>query len=939
MKKLLSLVILLFISGVNLYSMDTLNVPLEYPTIQSAIDSSADGDLVLIDEGVYFENIYFNGKAITVASRYIIDNDDSHIINTIINGSQPVSPDMGSVVYFVGGEDTNSVLCGLTITGGTGTFDSGGRGGGGIVVISGAKICHNRIVNNSVASNLGFAGGGGIYAAITSLNFLLLQDNLITDNLVIGGYSSGGGIYIYAEGKAVILRNNISDNEVDANFVSVGGGIYCASDSLSVVSISIKRNRISSNSVSTASYVYAEGGGVFLDGAKTEFRNNLVSYNSAEFGGGISLFNLTANFALRSLLNKIKYSSIIGKKTYPCEGSGRSDQLPDDCTFINNTLVNNNSYTSGGAIQTTGIPVKLINSIVWGNTSPDNTQLSGSIIIEYSDVEGGATGTGNIDLDPDFADTTNFYLTENSSPCIDAGNPETVFDDVEDPLNPGHPLFPGLGTLRNDMGASGGNPETDVNNLFTNAPMFQQFLDRVNSAPYPERQAIADSFLNSVNSFPYIENNTAYYLYTGSENQVTVPGDANNWLPDAFPMTRIDGTNLWYRGQVFEPDARLDYKFVTNGVNWILDPRNPRQVTGGYGPNSELAMPGYVDPPEIEYYPDIPHGTTFDTTFFSVNLNNLRTIRVYMPPGYNPTSSQTYPVILFHDGLEYTSLGYARNIIDYLLHENLIDPIIAVFVPPVNRDAEYAFEQREEFSAFIVDELMPYIDSRYRTRTSPSYRAMIGFSFGGLISTQICYNHPESFGLCAPLSPAYWPNDKEVLWNVINGQQKDLKFYLDWGSYEVSIAYDGRNLKDAIINKGYQNVEWNEWHEGHSWGNWYAHTDLALEHFFPKTTEVANDNISPNEFRLIQNYPNPFNPETIIMYSVPRTSKINITVYDILGREVATLINEEKPAGNYTVKFSAGRYASGLYFYCLKATPNDGPSVDFTQTKKMVLMK
>jgi hypothetical protein len=96
----------------------------------------------------------------------------------------------------------------------------------------------------------------------------------------------------------------------------------------------------------------------------------------------------------------------------------------------------------------------------------------------------------------------------------------------------------------------------------------------------------------------------------------------------------------------------------------------------------------------------------------------------------------------------------------------------------------------------------------------------------------------------------------------------------------------------------------------------------------------VEDNIItlPNEFKLLQNYPNPFNPSTTISYSIPELSFVTLKVYDVLGSEIATLVNEEKPIGNYEVVFDASNYSNGIYFYRLQAG-------SFVETKKMVLMK
>ena len=143
---------------------NTIHVPQDQPSIQAGINAAVNGDTVLVEENTYYENINFNGKAITVASYMILDGDTTHRDNTIINGSQPVNPDSGSVVSLVSGEDTTSILCGFTITGGTGskaTVPGLGilRGGGGIdCYYSGARICHNKIENNSLSNCDGAMG-------------------------------------------------------------------------------------------------------------------------------------------------------------------------------------------------------------------------------------------------------------------------------------------------------------------------------------------------------------------------------------------------------------------------------------------------------------------------------------------------------------------------------------------------------------------------------------------------------------------------------------------------------------------------------------------------------------------------------------------------------------------------------------------------------------
>ena len=99
------------------------------------------------------------------------------------------------------------------------------------------------------------------------------------------------------------------------------------------------------------------------------------------------------------------------------------------------------------------------------------------------------------------------------------------------------------------------------------------------------------------------------------------------------------------------------------------------------------------------------------------------------------------------------------------------------------------------------------------------------------------------------------------------------------------------------------------------------------------TTSIneSGENI-PTKFSLSQNYPNPFNPSTTIKYDLPREEMVTIKVYDMLGREVKTLVNEYKNAGSYSIEFNASNLSSGTYFYRITAG-------DFTEIKKLILLK
>jgi len=101
----------------------------------------------------------------------------------------------------------------------------------------------------------------------------------------------------------------------------------------------------------------------------------------------------------------------------------------------------------------------------------------------------------------------------------------------------------------------------------------------------------------------------------------------------------------------------------------------------------------------------------------------------------------------------------------------------------------------------------------------------------------------------------------------------------------------------------------------------------------PNLTDVKDiQTVIPKNYKLNQNYPNPFNPTTTISYSIPKASFVSLKVYDVLGHEVANLVNEKKAVGNYNIDFNAGKLASGIYLYTMQAE-------NFVKTKKLILLK
>lgn len=393
-----------------------IRVPADQPTIQAAINAAAKGDTILVADGTYYENISFKGKAITVASHYWADGDTNHINNTIINGSRPSHPDSGSVVYFISGEDTNSVLTGFTITGGRGTPTLWPnipgyieKDGGGIFVRnSGAKIGKNKITQNHVtAAGDTSAAVAGILAWGDLGDYIVIRDNHISHNTAtatgvnLTGLNGGaiGAVYLATKATCVFERNRVIQNVCNSNNWANGGGLMIDGSMGSQGPYIIRDNIISGNKVLNAPNINA-GGGVLIANASPILTNNIISGNAAHGAGGIWVYHEPMDTGIPKPV------------------------------LINNTITNNTVTGMAGGIVVTGPQpsVMVMNTILWGNSAAQIRVTSGSITVRYSDVQGGWSGEGNINADPVFADNA-FRLAE-ASPCIGKGVTSHNFDAV-----------------------------------------------------------------------------------------------------------------------------------------------------------------------------------------------------------------------------------------------------------------------------------------------------------------------------------------------------------------------------------------------------------------------------------------------------------------------------------------------------------------------------
>ncbi len=254
-------------------------------------------------------------------------------------------------------------------------------------------------------------------------------------------------------------------DEHSAGVYIEGGGIFSA-----LASPVIKNNIIINNeAIRKPSGVTSGGGGAIRcgDGAP-RIINNVIINNRGMYGGGITLNYCGGAIVKNNIIvqNKV-FLAVASASTYGGGGlwvNGHLTSNGDPNIVENNTIIGNTAYGSGpsgfaglgGGIYAGTNFLQFNNNIVWNNSQSVGHQvdITGSNTLTYNDLEEIKPGTGNISLNPLFADSS-FYLTT-TSPCIDAGNSSGSYNDPPQALNPTLAQFPSIGLLRNDIGAYGG---------------------------------------------------------------------------------------------------------------------------------------------------------------------------------------------------------------------------------------------------------------------------------------------------------------------------------------------------------------------------------------------------------------------------------------------------------------------------------------------------
>jgi hypothetical protein len=252
------------------------------------------------------------------------------------------------------------------------------------------------------------------------------------------------------------------------------------------------------------------------------------------------------------------------------------------------------------------------------------------------------------------------------------------------------------------------------------------------------QDAAIEKFVAARGGNPIIENQTRLIFLVKDKDGVAprIVGDFNGWAttPQGYDAsigktTRLEGTSWSYLESTSYTNARLEYVFFYD-KDAVPDPLNQRTVQAFAGPRSEVRMPFFVAQPEVDEAGSAPKGELLAETFESRSLGGKRRVWFYLPPGYEAAKDTLFPVVYVLDGSNYVEQMDAPKVLDHLIANKSIPPVIAVFSEPAERQEEYS--RNPKWRAFIATELVPAVDKRFRTFPIADHRVILGSSPGRL---------------------------------------------------------------------------------------------------------------------------------------------------------------------------------------------------------------
>lgn len=344
---------------------------------------------------------------------------------------------------------------------------------------------------------------------------------------------------------------------------------------------------------------------------------------------------------------------------------------------------------------------------------------------------------------------------------------------------------------------------------------------------------------------------TFVYRHTPETTSVLVAGFALGWEYSAIELSRLEGTDLWYRTFKLPRSARFSYFQVVNVSeeawdasvaqmivpSYQMDPLNRHPYPPGAPWASVVVMPDAAPLPEAQL-PAGPSGALETILLDSPALGGERKAVVYKPPGYT-TAGEPCSLLLIFDGEAYQHGICPPELVDGLVAAGKIPPTVVVYLGGVfdQRKRKQEFIGDDRFLDYVAGELVPLMRERYHVSREQNRTALMGYSFGGHAVLRLVARHPKLFGrvyaqsphaYLTPEFPSTSPEPGALIRAFRDMERMDIRWQFDVGELEgatiiwksESMIASTRHLRDVLLAKGYE-VRCTTYPGGHDMF-WYA---------------------------------------------------------------------------------------------------------------------
>ncbi|MBN2008898.1 right-handed parallel beta-helix repeat-containing protein [candidate division KSB1 bacterium] len=678
-------------------------------------------------------------------------------------------------------------------------------------------------------------------------------------------------------------------DEHGAGTYTEGGGIL-----ITLSSPTIRNNRIVNNEAirMSSGTTSAGGGGIRIGDGSPLVENNYIANNKGMYGGGIVLNYASAKVRNNIIVNNEVFQAVTGVQTFGGGGIWIYQTGPN--LIENNTIVGNSAFGSGstfaakgGGILTSTSTSTIRNNILWDNTQDIGGQLyvestsSHPVSVTYNDVQGGFEGETNVDTDPLFFGNY-LYLSANS-PCIDVGDPESATDPD--------------GT-RVDMGAQ----YYDLNKPYISTVQFSINDSLENTNGRADAGETVSIIIGLKNVGADAQNVTATLMLDDAD--VTMEYNASSWGTVANGEAVSNKSNPI---MLSVADGSVAHK-VTCYIDITIDDQHYRNVMDSFelivGTSSVMFVNDDAQHDYGKYYKNALAALDIIPLEWNVALQGCPSASLL------PYDAEA---VIWSAGDDRDSCLTSE---EQQAIKSYLDRGGKLLITGQNIGYDFANDRTESDSLFYANVL---------------HAEFVADSAGAVWAVGIS-GDAYANGIRVIFTGAYDGAGNQSTTDVINPIAPALPIfkYTPGANLVGGLRYSDKATDSKLIYLAFGI-------EGISGPKQDSATDLlqkALEWFqTPTATDRKSANTErPDSYKLYQNCPNPFNPTTLIHYDLAAANDVDLTIYDVVGREVTTLIHGYQQAGSHEIMFTADNLPSGVYIYKLQAG-------NFADYKKCVLLQ